>query len=132
MTDAGESQYLELRRSSRTEVSQGIAAIDDERTVAVERRGCIAQDAAEPNVNSAADVGGVVLVRRQDLNDLRAGRDHLGKFAMLNLAHGLRAHRGERGEGGLDHRLAAAGRNSRGVNLITTLGAGGAGGNVAD
>jgi hypothetical protein len=38
-------------------------------------------------MNGAADVGGVVLMRWKDVDDLRAGREHRGKLAMLDFAH---------------------------------------------
>jgi hypothetical protein len=88
MTDVAESQKLELRRSSRTEVSQAIATIDDDRARAIQRRRRVAQNSAQWNVNGAADVSGGVLVRRQDVDDLRvAGGEHRGQLAMLNFAH---------------------------------------------
>jgi hypothetical protein len=94
VADVGEAEQLELRRSSRAEVSQGIAAVDDDR--AVGQRWCVAEDASDRDVNRAAYVSGSVLVRRESVDDLRAGGEHLEKFAMLNLAHALRAHRSER------------------------------------
>lgn len=87
MKNVGEAQYLELRRSSRAKVSQGVAAIDDDRALAVERSRCVADNVAQWNVNSAADVSGIVLMRRKNVDDLRAERAHLGEFAMANLAH---------------------------------------------
>src|ERR1039458_10128475 len=51
---------------------------------------------------------------------------------MPNLAHELRAHRGERTECGIDDRLAATGGNPRGIDFITALGVCGAGGNISD
>jgi hypothetical protein len=96
VADVGEAEQLELRRSSRAEVSQRIAAIDDDRARAVGQRWCVAEDASDRDVNRAAYVSGSVLVRRESVDDLRAGGEHLEKFAMLNLAHALRAHRSER------------------------------------
>ena len=88
MTDVNEAQKLELRRSSRTEVSQAIATIDDDRTLAVQGRRRVSQNSAQRNVNGAADVCGVVFVRRQHVDDLRdACGEHRGKLAMLNFAH---------------------------------------------
>ena len=95
MADVAEADYLELRRSSRTEVSQNIAAIDDHRVRVVERRCRVPQDSADRNVNRAAEMRGVVFVRGQDIDDLRvAWGEHPEKFAMLDLAHESRAHRG--------------------------------------
>jgi hypothetical protein len=73
MADVVEADQLELRRSSRTEVSQRVAAIDDDRSRAVEQLRRVAQHMPERNVNRAADVCGAVLVRRQRIDDLRAG-----------------------------------------------------------
>ena len=87
MADISETEHLELRRSPRAEVSQNIAAIDDDRPHAVERRWRVAQYAADRNVNRAADMSSPVLVRRQRVHDLRAGGEHTQKFAMLDLAH---------------------------------------------
>ena len=92
MADVGEPQYFELRRSSRAEVSQAIAAIDDDRAAAIQLRGRLAEDLADGNVNRAADVSRVVFVRREYVDDLRgARRKHRGQLAMLNLAHATRA-----------------------------------------
>ena len=85
--DVDEAEQLELRRSSRAEVSQRIAAIDDDRASAVEQRGRIVQEVADRNVNRAANVCGVVLVCREHVDDLHAGGEGLEKFAMLNFAH---------------------------------------------
>lgn len=87
MADVGEAEQFELRRSSRAEVSQGIAAIDHDRARAVEHRWRVAQNVADRNVNRAADVRGVVLVRRQCVHNLRVRRQHPEKFAMVNLTH---------------------------------------------
>ena len=89
MTNVGESQNLELRRSSRAKVSQGVAAIDRDRARAVEFHGRVTQDMAERNVKGAANMGRGVLVRRKHVDDLRgAVRARRGELAMSNLAHG--------------------------------------------
>ena len=87
--DIGESNQFELRRSSGAEVSQGIAAIDDYQSRAVESGRGVAQEMSQRNVNGAADVRGVEFMRRQDVDYLRTtGRKHRGQLAMLNFAHG--------------------------------------------
>ncbi|HEV2170247.1 MAG TPA: hypothetical protein VGR40_04830 [Candidatus Binatus sp.] len=88
MMHVGEAEQFELRRSSCAEVSQAIAAIDHDRTGAVEQRGRIAKDAADGEVNRTADVTCLVLVRRQDVDELHGtGGKHRGEFTMLNLTH---------------------------------------------
>ncbi len=87
-------RYLELRRSSRAEVSQAIAAIDDDRAVAIKLGGRIAEDVADRNVNRAADVSSVVFMRRKHVDDLRVPDASIAaNLAMLNLAHATRASR---------------------------------------
>ena len=95
MADVAEAEQFELRRSSRAEVSQRIAAIDDDRARAVEQFWRVAQNASGRNVNRTADMRSVVLVRRQDVDDMRTGRKRLEKFAMLNLAQELWAQQAE-------------------------------------
>ena len=88
MANIGESQIFELRRSSCAKVSQRIAAIDYDRASAIQMRRRVVQNAAERNVNRTTNVGGVVLVRRKYVDDLRgARREHRGKLTMLYLAH---------------------------------------------
>ena len=87
MADVEEAEPLELRRSSRAEVSQTIAAIDDDRTSTVEQLDRIAQDMADRDVNRSPEVRSVVLVRWQSVDNLHAGGEHPEKFAMLDLPH---------------------------------------------
>ncbi len=83
-------------------------------------------------MNRAADVGGVVLVRGQGVDDLHAIGKHPKKFAMSNLAHRLTAYRSERRKRSFDHRLAGTGGNSCGIDFVAALGVSGAGGNIPD
>jgi hypothetical protein len=88
MTHIGEAEQFELRRSSCAEISQAIAAVDDDWTCPIEQRGRIAKDAADGKVNRTADVGGLVLVRGQRIDDLHcAGGEHRGEFTMLDFSH---------------------------------------------
>jgi hypothetical protein len=58
---------------------QAIAAIDEDRAVAIEPGGRVAEDLADWNVNRVADVNRVVFVRREYVDDLRgARREHRG------------------------------------------------------
>ena len=132
MADVVEADQLELRRSPRAEVSQRVAAIDHDRPNGVEQLWRVAQNILDRNMNRATDMGGLVLMRRQRVHDSRAGRQHPEKFAMLDLAHDLRAHRGQSGEGGIDDRLAAAGCYSSSINFVAALRIRGASRNVSD
>jgi hypothetical protein len=72
VADLGEADQLELRRSPRAQISQGVAAIDDHRAVAVDQLRGTGQDAADREMNRAANVRGLILLGRQDVDDLRA------------------------------------------------------------
>ena len=64
MADIGEAEQFELRRSPRTQVSQRVAAINDDRPRAVEQLWRVAQDMPDWNVNRATDMRSLEFVRR--------------------------------------------------------------------
>jgi hypothetical protein len=88
VADVVEAEQFELRRSPRAEVSQAVTTIDYDRTSAVERYRRIAQDASDRNVDRAADMRSLVLVRGQGVDDLHLPRrEHRGEFTMPDFTH---------------------------------------------
>ena len=89
MADVGEGEGFELRRSSRAQVSQAIAAVDGDGPCVVEACRRVVKNVTQRNVDRAANVRGLIFVRRQNVNELQPSRrEHRGEFTMLNFSHG--------------------------------------------
>ena len=129
MEDVSETDQFELRRSSRAQVSQRIAAIDNYQARAIQFGRRIGEDSSQRKMKRTLDMRGAEFVRRQHVDDLRAGRQQPPDFAMNNLAYqlvvrrfgGRRADIGKRSQRRGDDCLAAARRDARRFDLIAAL-----------
>jgi hypothetical protein len=81
------AEKFELRRSSRAQVSQAIAAIHYNRFVFIECALGFIQQMREREVNRAANRGGAELVSGQHVDDLPTFGDYLLNFTMINDPH---------------------------------------------
>jgi hypothetical protein len=81
------AEEFELRRSSRAEVSQTVAAIDHHRTIFLERAECVVQQLRERQVHGFADRTRPMLMSREDVDDLPAFGDNLQNFTMIDDPH---------------------------------------------
>jgi hypothetical protein len=87
VADVAEADYLELRRSSRAEVSQTIAAIDNHRPLLVENALRFVQQLRERQMDRASDRSATMLMSGKDVNELAALGDDLKNFAMIDDPH---------------------------------------------
>jgi hypothetical protein len=87
MADALVAEKFELRRSSRAKVSERIATIDNDWTIAREHFRGIGQHFPERQMNRAGQMNRVVLVRRERVDNLCARRNQAEYVAMINGLH---------------------------------------------
>ena len=81
------AEKFELRRSSCAEVSQAVAAVDDDRFVFVEEQFSVVQQPREREMNRADYCSGTVLVRRQHVDDLATLGDDSQNVTMIDDPH---------------------------------------------
>jgi hypothetical protein len=81
------AEEFELRRSSRAQVSQTVAAINDDRSRLVEDALGIAHQFRQREMNRALDRGAAMLMLRQHIDDLPARGKNLQHLAMIDNSH---------------------------------------------
>jgi len=81
------AEKFELRRSPRAQLSQAIAAVNDDRATFVELVLGVVNQFREWQMNRASNVREVVFVRRQNIDDLTAVRDDALHFSMVDDPH---------------------------------------------
>jgi hypothetical protein len=84
MHHVAEAEEFELRRSSRAQVSQTIAAVNDDRAPFIERVLRIMKQLWKRQMNRSADRDAAELVGWQHIDDLAAAADDADYFAMID------------------------------------------------
>jgi hypothetical protein len=81
------AEKFELRRSSRAEISQAVAAIDNDRPRLVENALRVAQQLGKRQMDRAFDRGDPMLVVRKHIDDLPTCGHEPQHFAMIDNPH---------------------------------------------
>jgi hypothetical protein len=81
------TEEFELRRSPGTEVSQAIAAVNDDRPFFVQRMFGVVQQPRERQVHRAANGGRAMLMGGQHVDHLTARGDDTQNIMMIDNAH---------------------------------------------
>lgn len=87
LINAHETEKFELRRSPSADVSETVAAVDDDRLLRDQAPVRVARKAAYRQMDGALDVSGFVLVRGQGIDDLRAVGAKPQDRAMVDYFH---------------------------------------------
>jgi hypothetical protein len=81
------AEEFELRRSSRAQVSQAVAAVDDDRALLVENVLRVMQQLRERQMDRTADRGAAMLMSGKHIDHLPALGDDFQNITMIDDPH---------------------------------------------